>query len=65
MPDSDVSIIESSEDFFTERIPDKGGTGSRFRFFGFSGRAFFSDGFNGQVNNRFFEVTSQIPNFNT
>jgi hypothetical protein len=58
MPDSDMSIIESSKDFFTERVPDKGGTSSGFRFFGFSGRAFFSDGINSQVNNRFFEVTS-------
>lgn len=65
MPNSDVSIIESSEDFFTERVPDKGGTGSGFRFFGFSGRAFFSDGVNSQINNGFFEVTSQIPNFNS
>jgi len=58
MPHSDISIIESCKKFFTERVPDKGGTNSIFGFLGFSGLVNFSDGFSGQINNRFFTITS-------
>jgi len=57
MPDSDISVIVPSEQFFSERVPDQSGTGSGLSFLGFGGSGgVFSDGFDRQVNDRFFTI---------
>lgn len=65
MPDSDISIIESSEEFLSEGIPDECGTGGSLGFSGLDGSAFFSDGVNGEIQDGFFGVRSEIPSLNS
>lgn len=65
MPDSDISIVESCEKFFSERVPHNSGTDSGLGFLGLGGRGFFSDGFDAQVDDRFFTVASEIPDFDS
>lgn len=64
MPDSDISIIVPSEQFFSERVPDQSGTGGGLGFLSFTGSGgIFSDRFNSQINNRFFSILGQVPDF--
>lgn len=65
MPDSDISIIESSIEFLSEGVPGECGTGSSLGFSGFNGSAFFSDGVNREIQDGFFGVRSEVPSFDS
>jgi hypothetical protein len=65
MPDSDESVVESSEEFLSEGVPDEGSASSSLGFSGLGGSAFFSDGVNGKVQDGFFGVRSEVPSFNS
>lgn len=64
LPDTDESVVESSEKFLSEGVPDEGSAAGGLGFLGFGG-GFFSSGFNNQVGNRFLAVASQVPNSDT
>jgi len=63
VPDSNKSIVESSEKFLSEGVPDQGSAGGGLEFLVFGGISLL--GFNLEISNRFLAITSKVPNSNS